>query len=172
MNLITNKKSGFTLLETLLYAAGLILILAGIVTFIFYMYEWYRKATVPSRVDMIGVTLLSKIGNDIRSSNVVNDADSSFSVSNGAISVTSTNNSVSTTTKYYIQSGAIKYKLNTGSADNISPNDVYVSGFSINKLTTSVSTAIRIQLNLDYATKAGTTTNTYTNLITLRQSYN
>ena len=45
---MATKKSGFTLVETLTYGAGLVIILGGMVIFMVYLYDWYRTTTVPT----------------------------------------------------------------------------------------------------------------------------
>jgi len=166
------KKSGFTLLETLIYAAGLLILLSGMVAMVVFLYGWYRDATMPTRVDQVGITLINKIGNDIRGSNVVNDGNSVFNVQNGAISATATYGNVSTTTRYYLDGTTIKSRVNNGVEQMETPSDVKVTGFFVKKLVTQASLGIKIQLLLEYKTKTETTTRVYDNFIVLRQSYN
>lgn len=164
---------GFTLVEALVYGVGLVIILGGIVTFIFYLYGWYTKATLPIRVDQAGIALVSRITNDIRGANSTNDGSSTYGTQNGAISVTTMLGNFSTTTRYYLSNGKIYYTINAGgSAVLLSPEDLWISRFEVNKLSNIYSTAVRIKLGIDYWTsKTGTSTNNYYNLAILRQSY-
>jgi Tfp pilus assembly protein FimT len=168
----TSKKTqGFTLVETLTYGVGLIIILGGMTTFIFYLYDWYRSATIPTRADQIGIDLIGRISNDIRAANSVNDSGTVLNVQGGAISVTTSGGAISTTTVYTLQNGVMKYKVNSNATTSVSGTDVWVSGFYVKKLTTTNSDIVRIEIDIDYRTKTGTTTNVYNGVAVLRQSY-
>lgn len=167
----TTKKSGFTLVETLTYGIGLIIILGGVIIFISYLFDWYRSATVPTRADQAGIALVNRISNDIRGANMVNDPASIYNSQNGAVSLTATSGGFSTTTVYALEGGKITYKANSAATSTASPDDMLISAFYVKKLTTPISTVVRIEISIDYATKAGTTTNMYTGLAVLRQSY-
>jgi hypothetical protein len=164
---MTTRTRGFTLIETLTYGAGLVVILGGIVAFIVALYGWYRDATVPARVDQAGIDLVNRITNDIRISETVNAAGTVQNAQLGSISL----NQVATTTKYTLENGVMKYKLNSTATTTASPTDLYVSGFYVRELPTGISTAVRIEVNIDYWSDAGTTTAIFNGLAVLRQSY-
>ncbi|MCX6715743.1 MAG: hypothetical protein NT077_01845 [Candidatus Taylorbacteria bacterium] len=165
------KKSGFTLVETLTYGVGLVIVLGGIVTFTVYLYDWYRTSTIPTRVDQVGIALINRVSNDIRGANSVNDSSSIFNNQNGVLSLTTTSGTISTTTVYALQNGVMQYKLNSTATSSISSDDISISGFYVKKLTTPVSTVVRVEIDIDYVTKAGTNTSIYNGLAVLRQSY-
>ncbi len=168
---MATKKSGFTLVETLTYGAGLVIILGGMVIFMVYLYDWYRTTTVPTRADQVGIALVSRIVNDIRGADIVNDSGSVFNSQMGAISLTTSSGPNSTTTVYALQGGVMKYKADSAATTTVSADDILVSGFYVKKLITSVSTVVRVEVDVDYHTPAGTSTNIYNGLAVLRQSY-
>ena len=45
------RQRGFTLVEALIYSVGTVLLLAVIVTALYYAYLWYGYATISPRVD-------------------------------------------------------------------------------------------------------------------------
>lgn len=165
------KKGGFTLVETLTYGAGLLIILVGVMIFTAYLFDWYRSATIPTRADQMAIALMNRVSNDIRGANSLNDPSSIYNSLSGAISMTTTSGETSTTTAYALQGGVLKYKINANATTTISSDDVWVSGFYVKKLATPVSTAVHIELSVDYAAKTGTTTSIYSGLAVLRQSY-
>jgi Tfp pilus assembly protein PilW len=90
------KNRGFTLVETLFYIAGLILLLLVISTILLYMFNWYKKVTIEPRVDQVGTLLVDRIVRDIHTSGTINSSQSSFNTTNGSLSVTGDIDSVST----------------------------------------------------------------------------
>jgi hypothetical protein len=169
--IIKIKEKGFTLVEVLVYAAGLIILLSAMVTLLFYMYGWYRSVTIGPRSDQVGTFLVTKIEGDIRGANSINLSQSVFGSATGAISVTSTINSISTTTYYALQNGHLINQINGGASSYVSPSEMTISAFTLNQITTSVSSAVRFEIDVAYLTKSGTTTNAYYGLAILRQSY-
>lgn len=166
-----HRTRGFTLIETLTYGAGIIIILGGVVMFLFYLYNWYRSATIPTRVDTAALAIMNQITTDLRASNTLNDSVNYYNQPIGQISMTSIAGTNSTTTVYYLERGAIKSTVGTSATTTVSAGDIWVSAFIVRKLTTPVSMAIRIELHIDYSLRGATTTNTYTDLAILRQSY-
>ncbi len=168
---INKRQRGFTLVETLVYAAGLVILLGAMTGFLYYMYDWYRTVTIAPRNDRVGVVLVDRIARDIRASASINVASSVFSTTSGAISVTSTATPVATTTTITLSNGRITYKINSGSVQYLSPPDVTVSSLYMTQITTAISTAVKIDVELSYSTRAGIQKRTYTGLAILRQSY-
>ena len=109
--------------------------------------------------------------NDIRGADIVNDSGSVFNSQMGAISLTTSSGPNSTTTVYALQGGVMKYKADSAATTTVSADDILVSGFYVKKLITSVSTVVRVEVDVDYHTPAGTSTNIYNGLAVLRQSY-
>ena len=167
----TKTTRGFTFVETLTYGTGIIIILGGIVAFLFYLYTWYRSATIPTRVDAAALTLMNQIATDIRVGNTLNDSGSIYNSANGQVSVTTSSGANSTTTIYYLENGKIRSKIGSNATTTVSAGDIWISGFYVKKLSTPNSMAVRLELNLDYFLNKATTTNTYTDLAILRQSY-
>lgn len=164
-------RGGFTLIETLIYGAGLVIVLGGMAAFLFYLYAWYRSATVPARADAAGLALASQIAADIRAANTVNALSSAFNTKNGVVSVTSSSGANSTTTVYSLQNGAILEKVGTAATTTVSASDIWVSGFYATLLSNSNSSAVRFELDVDYHLSSGTTTMKYADMAILRQSY-
>lgn len=165
------RDRGFTLIETLTYGVGLIIILAGIVSFLFFLYGWYRTATIPARGDAAGLALMNQIVMDVRAANTLNDLNSNYDTQNGQISMTTSSGANATTTVYSLQNGQMQSKVGSAATTTISAGDMRVSGFYIKKLPTPNSMAARIEIDVDYFINGATSTNVYTDLAILRQSY-
>ncbi len=165
------KKRGFTLVETLFYIAGLVVLLLVIATLLFYMYEWHRNMTIAPRVDRVGISLVDKIVRDIRASGTINSAQSSFNTTNGSFSITGTVNSTSVTRKFSLSNGYLTYQQDTGAISYLSPNGMTVTRLYLTSTSSPISSAIKFDIDIAYKTKQGTTTKTYSGFSILRQSY-
>jgi len=164
-------KRGFTLIETVFYTAGLLLLVAAMVTFMIYMYNWYNNVTIIPRADRAGVNMVDKIVKDLRSGEAVNLAGSSFESVTGALSIDAVVGGATVTKYFSLDNGKITYKENSGTTQNISPGGMTVSRFYINSTSTPISEAIRFDIDISFNTKTGLQTKTYTGLAVLRQSY-
>jgi hypothetical protein len=76
-----------------------------------------------------------------------------------------------TTTIYYLETGHLNVKVANTATSTLSAADSYISGFYVKKFTTTNSTAVRVELDVDYSIKGATTTKVYSDLGILRQSY-
>ena len=164
---------GFTLIETLVYIAGVVLILGIIVDVLFYAYRWYGTVYATSRVDQVGISLVDRLINDIRSGQSVDNGSRSFSINSGSLSITTLTAPATTMTKSYaVSGGRVTYRENVGTTQYLSPNDLYISQFRIEEpLITPASSAIRFTVSIDQMTRTGTTTSNYSGMAIMRNSY-
>jgi Tfp pilus assembly protein PilV len=170
MSIPTNTR-GFTLIETLFYMVGLLILLAAMTSFLYYMYDWYQRSTVVPRMDRIGVNVVDTLVKDIRSGTTVNGAQSSFGITQGALSFAATVGA-GTVTKYFsLNSGRLVYQENGGAIAYISPTDVSISRFYVMATSTPLSEAVKFDVDITYSLRTGSTTRTYSGFTVLRQSY-
>jgi hypothetical protein len=168
----TNTTRGYTLIEMLFYIAGAVLFLGLIVTLFFNTDTWYRAAIIYPRINQEGAAIVGRIGNDIRSGSTLNSTQNVFGVTNGAIGINALDASRNAVTYYYyLQNGRIMYRKNGGTAEYASPDNVYISKMRFDQIDTPISTAVRFVVDIDYSTKTGTTTNSYSSLSIMKNSY-
>ena len=165
------EKNGFTLVEALFYAAGVVLLLGAIVAMLFYSYSWYLVATTVPRVDREGILLVSRIAEDLRAGESINVGQSLLEIPEGAISIDSKINYINFNKYYVLQNGRIIYKENGGEIKYLSSENMNISQLKFFRILTPVSEAMRFELGITYATKDGTKTNTYSDMVILRNSY-
>ncbi|MDE1975175.1 MAG: hypothetical protein KGI49_01550 [Patescibacteria group bacterium] len=167
-----SRKTGFTLVETLIYATGLVLLTGVIVSVLYYGYGWYRFVTVSPRVDQVGTLVLERLEGGIRAGRALDSSKDIFDVPAGSIGLNALDTSKNSISyEYYLENGRIMYSQNGGTAASITPADLYVSQLRFHEIATSVSTAIHFSVSIDYPTKNGTTTNSYSGLAIMRNSY-
>lgn len=165
------KNRGFTLIETLFYIVGLVILLFVISAALIYMYDWYKATTIPAKVDQASITLIDKIVKEIHTSSTINLGYSTFNSSNGALSITGTNNGVTTTRRYALQSGCITYESQNNMIVCISPKNMTITRLYFTNVTSPVSSAVKFDIDIAYKIKQATTTKTYSGFAILKQSY-
>lgn len=171
MYTIINKKSGFTLIETLVYVAGIIILLVVIFSFISSTYNWYRTATIGSRIDAIGTILSDHLSKNIHSGQSIDSPNTLFGTTTGRLSIVALVNAVNVTKKYSIINGRITYSENGGISDYLTPTDVTVTKLYFTNMTNAISEAVRFEVELSYMAKNGTSTRTYSSVAILKNSY-
>jgi hypothetical protein len=162
---------GFALAETLIYVALAVLILGIIVEFLLYTNRWYERASVPSRVDQAGITLVNRITNDIRGAKTINLSSSILNVPVGTLSFDSATDGVALISKSYsLQNKKIAY-TESGATGTISPEDLEISQLQFRILNSPKSAAVRFTVGITYRTSQGPASSTYTGFAIMRNSY-
>lgn len=166
-----NGARGFTLIEVLLYGIGLVLILGAISSLIYYMYDWYRHATILPRVDRVGISIVDRVVRDIRTGVAIDGTQSSFGSNIGSTTIQAQVNEVDIIKAFAVDGNRVTYRENTNAPKYLSPADMNISRFRFTYISTSISDALRLDLDITYDTRDGPQTKTYTGLAILRQSY-
>ena len=164
-------KKGFTTIELIIYSVGMVIVLGAIIYMLFQMYTLYKHLTIEPRVDRVGIAIVDRITKDIRSGDSINLAQSQFNVTTGNITVDSFENEIAVIKKFNYISGRVTYQENSGTVNYLSPDDISVSRFYFSQATSSVSQAVRIELDITYEMDSASKTKTYTGFSILRHSY-
>ncbi len=160
----------------LVYATGVVIIMAAIVTSLVYSYRWYERAVIPSRADEIGSSIASRITNDIRAGETLDIATSAFGIANGRLGLYIKDGSGNSIYRSYsLSDGRVIFKEGaTGVPQYLSPADMKVTDLSFFYTTTPNSKDIRYSLSINYLLRtsaSGKATSTYSGQATLRNSY-
>ncbi len=167
---IAIKNRGFSLVETLVYSAGVLLLVGAIVTMLVNIYRWYDQATTIPRIDGVGITTVDRFVRDIRTGESITTGSSSFGTTLGSTTIVSIVNGASITKAYRVQNGRIYYTEN-GTGSYISPSNAYVSKFLLTQITTPISAGMRVELELTYSLRGASTTRAYSGAAIMRNSY-
>jgi len=164
-------KGGFTMVELILYVAGMVALMLAIATLISSMYGFYRDATIGPRVDRIGISAIDRITKDIRTGVSINTELSRFNVPTGAVSI-NTQSGTDLSTKFFeLSNGRLIYKEGNGENQYLSPEDISVSGFNLTSISTPVSEALKFEITITYENKGQTKDKNYSGVAILRHSY-
>ena len=167
----THYKKGFSLIELVIYVAGMIVLLGAVTTLIVSMYGMYRTATISSRVDQIGISVADRITKDIRTGISFNPAQSQFGIPTGALSLNAQAGANPLTKYFALQSGRLVYQENGGAVQYLTPKDVSVSNFNLASISTTVSEGVHFIIGIDYVLGGQSLTRTYSGVAILRHSY-
>ncbi len=165
------SSAGFTLIELVIYTAGMVALLAVISGLIVFMYTTYRDTTIGPRVDRIGVSVTDRVTKDIRTGVSFNTGESQFGVATGALSLNAQSGETLLTKYIALQSGRLIYQEDDGDILYLTPEDLSVSSFNLTSISTPVSEAIRFSIGIDYTSRGAQTTRTYSGVSILRHSY-
>lgn len=165
------KSRGFTLIELLVYAVVAALVLVAVAMAVQMSYRFYRELTIGPRVDRVGISITERIIRDIRTGNDIVLEESTFGVPTGSLAVSVPAEGGSVTKHVAVQDSQIVYWEDSGAAQALTPDDMYVSRFLLTHITTPISEGVRFELELTYTTPEGTNTRSFTGLSILRRSY-
>jgi len=165
------KNRGFTLIETIVYTFGLVLLIGTMVGLMYYMYNWYQYATISSKVDQIGLTVMDRLVRDIRTGTDIDLAQSTFNSATGQIFINGKEEGVAITKEFNLSNNRIQYEYDGGGAQYLTPQNMSISRFYFKDLSTSVSKAVKIEIQITYNTRTGPITHDFNGLAILRQSY-
>ncbi|PIQ91682.1 MAG: hypothetical protein COV70_02410 [Parcubacteria group bacterium CG11_big_fil_rev_8_21_14_0_20_39_22] len=166
-----NRGKGFTLVELIVYIAGVTLILGLISYLIVKSYSLYEYFATRLRVDRTGTAIIDIVTKDIRTGSSVNLEDSVFGVPNGSLSITAVEDGETVVKEIYLEEGRVYYSEDGGSATAITPESLSVSGLQFTNIDTPVSVAIRYVVTITYTIKGETYFESYPGVAVLRRSY-
>ena len=165
------RQKGFTLIELVMYIAGLLALGAVMIVLIVQFYGLYRELIAVPRADRAALLAVDRITKDLRSANGLDLINSQFGTTSGIIDFDSAESGTIISKRYYVENGIVKYQEVGGFVTNITPKDINVSNFNFALVTTDVSQAVRLTMELEFQTRAGTTTRSYTGFSILREFY-
>ena len=165
------KQKGFTLVELLVYMSGLLVLGSVLILMIVQFYGLYKEIIVVPRADRVGLLLVDRITKDIRSADSIDVFESQFGTTNGVLKLTEKIGENIITKTFSVENGRVQYQEDSNPPMFLSSSDFTVSNFNFTFVQTEVSQAIRFNLELQFNSKGGLDTRTYTGFAILRESY-
>lgn len=170
-NKLSKNKKGFSLVEILIYVAGMVLIIGLVGFLISQIYGIYREITVEQRIDRVGISVVDFMTREIRRGEYINIGESILNVANGTLSLNTIESGNDIKKVFSIDNNRVAYEIDDGGIEYLSPENLNVTGLSFTQIVTPISTAIRYNLDIEYNTKDGLQTRSYNGLAILRYSY-
>ena len=165
------KQKGFTLIELVMYVGGLLMLGAVMIVLIVQFYSLYRELIAVPRADRVALLAVDRITKDIRSADAIDSVNSQFGTTAGVIDFDSVESGSTVAKRYFVENGIVKYQQDSGAVSNITPKDLNVTNFNFALVTTDVSQAVRMTMEIEFQTRNGTTTRSYAGFSILRESY-
>ncbi len=154
-----------------MYVAGLLALGAVMIVLIVQFYSLYRELVAVPRADRVALLAVDRITKDLRAAEDLDLAGSQFGTIAGVIEFDSVESGNTVVKRYYVENGIVKYQQDGGAVSNITPKDLNVTNFNFALVSTGVSQAVRMTMEIEFQTRTGTTTRSYAGFSILRESY-
>ena len=164
------NKKGFSLIEMLVYVSVLTIIFLLVINTVLSFTSSYHRLAALRQLDRSGTDSLERLTRDIRNATSIDAANSVFGSASSTLQIIATQNSVSTTTKFYIPAGTLKLNVNSIVIGPLTNSDVTVTNFNLTSLTSSNSSAVRIQMTLQATNGSVTVSKKYYSTVILKGS--
>ena len=155
----------------MLYVAGLIVLATILMILIVQFYGIYRELISLPRADRTGLLVVDRITKELRSGSQIDAINSIFNSPNGVLDFDMYSSSTLIEKRFFVEEGVIKYQENGGAIQSLTPRDLYVSNFNFALVESGISTAVRFTMELEFRTRNGIETKSYTGFAILRESY-
>lgn len=166
-----NSQKGFTLIELVVYVAGLVVLTAVMALIIMQFYSLYKEIIAVPRADRTGLLVVDRITKEIRSGDQLDTINSQFGTTQGVIEFDIVEEGVVIDKRFYVEDGIVKYTEDGLNETPLTPDDLYVSNFNFTFVPTSVSQAVKFDMEIQFLTRNGTETKAYSGFSILRESY-
>ncbi len=170
INYSKNNK-GFTLVEFLVYISGMIIISAILTMVVVQFYGIYKDLILVPRADRAGLMIVDRITRELRVANQVDSINSVFGSTNGVIVFDVYNSGSLTKKRFFVEDGIVKYQENNGEIQSLTSENLNVSNLNFTLANTDVSSAVRLNVEIQYNDRDGIETKDYTGFAILRESY-
>lgn len=164
-------KSGFSLLEMIIYISILTIVLAIVINLTLLMTKSYSSMKVSHNINNSALSIMERLTREIRWSDNIDEnsvfgSDSSFLILN-----TLNDSQESLEKRFYIEDGDFIIEQSLSDKNILNGDSVSVSKFLLTEIITPVSKMIKIELTLNSEWKGKSKSETFYNSIVLRESY-
>jgi type II secretory pathway pseudopilin PulG len=144
-----NIKSGFTLVEIIIYLAIFVLLSIVIIDALLAVQKTNRNVIVYNGLTTNAVSVLEKITKETREAVSVDVANSVFATSSGVLQLNTLDNSdTAHVIRFYQDSGIVKMDLDGQYFGPLMTNSAITTALIFNLATTSTSTLVKMELDL------------------------
>lgn len=155
-------RGGFSLIEMLVYVSLLALIFLFIVNMILSYTTSYHELLALRATENSGVNSMERMTRDIRAAKTATVSGATLTL------ITPTINSVSTTSYYYLYNGALNVDINNASTGPLTVSGATVINLTFTGLTSSNSSAVKIDMTIQGVSENFTATKKYHSTIILK----
>ncbi len=150
---LNNKKQkGFTIIESVIYIALLVIMTGALVEAMVKLSVYYRQVNEIVAVESSGINAMDRIIRETRSASSINSAGSAFNISSGALSLNTTNAvGSSTVIKFALATttGKIMLYEDNASLGPLTSENAFVSSLVFKQYSTTTSAAVKVEMIID-----------------------
>ncbi len=162
------KKSGFSLIEMVIYVSILSVISIFIVNMLISLTSTYRTVVALRSAENSGILAMERMSRDIRASTSINLGQSTLANSPGVLTLITTSGVISTTTKYYVDQGMLKVDVNGVYLGPLSLFNATVTNLVFRVIDSGVSQAVKVDMTVQGTTGTVTKTKTFHSTVILK----
>ena len=159
---------GFSLVEIIIYVSILALVMVVIVNTLLSFGSTYRDVRMQRSIDTSALTSLERMTRDIRSAKNILVNQSSFNTTPGVLSLYAVDGTVSTTTRFYLNNSVLQVDINGTYSGPLTLAQVSVTNLTFNRLVSTSSEAVKINMTLQYVYGSTTKTKNYQTTVVLK----
>lgn len=169
MKIPTQK--GFSLVEMVIYVAILSIVTFVLINTFISFGDTYRQVRMHRAIDNSAYVSLERMTRDIRNATNIVVNQSTFGVSAGVLVLNTANALTSTTTSFYVDyvdSGVLKVDVNGTYSGPLTLAQVTVTNLVFNRLVSTSSEAVKVDMTLEYEYGSDIITKTYNTTVILK----
>ncbi len=143
---------GFTLVESMVYMALLVVLFAGIVQAVVLLSSSYRSVRSVRSVESSAIQAIDRMTREIRNATAIEASQTTFNNSPGSLALITTDGAGNPLNlRFHVQGGRLMLQENGVNLGPITSSDVSVTSLVFRSFSTTTSSAVKIELNLSSA---------------------
>lgn len=150
MKINISLHKGFSLVEMIIYIAILSLVTFVLVNTLMSFGSTYREVRIQRAIDTSALMSLERMTRDIRNATNIVINQSIFITHPGVLVLNTADNTYSTTTRFYLDTGVLKVDVNGVYSGPLTLAQTSVTNLSFNRLVSSSSEAVKIDMTVQY----------------------
>ena len=166
------KKKGFALLETIVYVSILTVLSVSLVSSLLLLNQSLQRIVIYRIIDDSAQEVMEKIIREVRAAHTVDTISSVFSI-NPSTLVLDTTDTIGNPeqVEFSVISGRLELERNTASLGFLTPQEITIDEFILDRIVTPQSEAIKVSLLLSGTRGLVTVSETFNTTVILRGSY-
>lgn len=171
MRIIRTKKSGFTLVEMIIYIAFFAVLSVLAIEAIMVVMKSFYTLRLTQNINQSATTALERMSREIRNAYDIDTAGSTFNTNPGLLTLrTKDSGGANTTIEFYVSNGQVGIKEGGVDKGSLMARSTTVTNLVFRQITTTNSKAIKIEMSLHDAHGLLTRDTVFYDTIVLRGS--
>lgn len=160
------KKSGFSLVEMIVYVALFALILLSVINIVLSFSRSYQQLASMRMAEHTGVIAMERLARDIHEASSVDTVNSVLGTSFGTLVVANG----ATSTRFYVSSGELRVSVNGSDIGPLSVSSGKLTSLVFRHIISPVNQAVKIDMTVQGVTGQASTTKTFHSTVILKNS--